>query len=47
MDMVVAAAEATTVSASVPSSGISAGAVFEAEFSQGGESLLSAQTVLE
>lgn len=46
-DVVVAAAEATTVSATVPTSQISPGAVFEVEFVQGDRSLLSGQVALE
>jgi hypothetical protein len=45
-DVVVAAADATTVTATVPSSMISPGGVFEVEFLQGDESLLSAQIAL-
>ena len=45
-DVVVAAAEATTVSVNVPSAEVTAGAVFEAEFLQGDTSLLSGQTTL-
>ncbi len=46
-DVVVAATEATTVSASVASSEISPGAVFEAEFLQADSSLLSGQISLQ
>jgi len=46
-DVVVAAADATQVSATVPSSGITAGAVFEVEFVQGDKSLLSAELALK
>ncbi|HEU5074514.1 MAG TPA: DUF5107 domain-containing protein [Polyangiaceae bacterium] len=46
-DVVVAAAEATTLSATVPSADIAPGAVFEVEFLQGDTSLLSGQTTLE
>jgi hypothetical protein len=45
-DVVVAAADATKVSASVPSSQASSGAVYQVEFSQGGTSLLSGQITL-
>jgi hypothetical protein len=45
-DVVVAAADATTVTATVPSSMISPGGVFEVEFLQGDENLLSAQIAL-
>ena len=47
MDLVAAAAEATSLSATVPSAEIPAGAVFEAEFLRGNESLLSAQLTLD
>jgi hypothetical protein len=45
-DVVAAAAEATTVSANVPSSDAPAGAVFEAEFLQDGKSLVKGQITL-
>jgi hypothetical protein len=45
-DVVVAAADATKVSATVPSSQASSGAIFQVEFSQGGTSLLSGQLTL-
>lgn len=45
-DVVVAAAEGTSVSATVPSADAATGAVFEAEFLQGAESLLSGQVAL-
>jgi hypothetical protein len=45
-DVVVSAADATTVSASVTNDKISAGAVFQAEFLQGDSSLLSGQVTL-
>ncbi|MBN2577069.1 MAG: DUF5107 domain-containing protein [Deltaproteobacteria bacterium] len=45
-DVVVAAAEATTVSATVASSKASSGTVFEAEFLQGDRSLLSGKITL-
>lgn len=45
-DVVVAAAEATTVSATVPAADASVGAVFEAEFLQGDTSLLKGQKAL-
>jgi hypothetical protein len=46
-DVVVAATDATTVSATVASSEISSGAVFQAEFLQGSTSLLSGQMALQ
>jgi hypothetical protein len=46
-DVVVAAANATSVSATVPSGQISSGAVFQAEFMQGDRSLLSGQISLQ
>jgi hypothetical protein len=46
-DVVVAAAEATSVSATVSSSQVSPGAVFQAEFLQGDTSLVSGQTTLQ
>ena len=46
-DVVVASTAATTVSATVASSEITAGAVFEAEFLQGDSSLLSGQVALQ
>jgi hypothetical protein len=46
-ELVVAAGEADTVSATVPAGQAPAGAVFEAEFLQGGRSLLTGQTTLE
>jgi len=46
-DVVAAAAEATTVSASVASAEAPAGAVFEAEFLRGGESLLKGRLTLK
>jgi hypothetical protein len=46
-DVVVAAAGATTVTATVPSTQAAAGAVFEVEFLQGDKRLLSAQTTLK
>jgi hypothetical protein len=45
-DVVIAATDATTVSATVASSKISTGAVFQAEFLQGETSLLAGQTTL-
>ena len=45
-DVVVAAADATKVSATVPSSQASSGAVFQVEFSQGDTSLLTGQISL-
>jgi len=45
-DVVVAATEATSVSASVPSAELAPGAAFEAEFLQGDQSLLSGQLAL-
>jgi hypothetical protein len=45
-DVVVAADEATTVSATVPSSKAASGAIFEAKFSQGDTVLLSGQITL-
>jgi hypothetical protein len=45
-DVVVAAADATTVSASVESGSIPSGAVLDAEFLQGSTSLLSGQVIL-
>jgi len=45
-DVVVAAADATKVSASVPSSQVPSGAVFQVEFSQGATSLLTGQITL-
>lgn len=45
-DVVVAAAEATTVTATVASSAVCPGAVFEAEFLRGDRSLLSGQIAL-
>lgn len=46
-DLVAAAAEATTVTANLPSSEAPAGAVFEAEFLADGASLLKGQLMLE
>ncbi|HWP07509.1 MAG TPA: DUF5107 domain-containing protein [Polyangiaceae bacterium] len=46
-DVVVAADAATTVTATVPSSQAAAGAVFQADFLQGDQTLLSAQTTLK
>ncbi len=46
-DVVVVAADATIVTATVPSSGISAGSVFEVEFLRGDMSLLSAALTLD
>jgi len=46
-DVVVAAAEATTVTATVPSSQLVPGAVFSVELSQGATSLLGGQTTLK
>jgi len=46
-DVVVAAADATTVTATVPSSMATTGAAFQAEFVQGDKSLLTAQTTLK
>jgi hypothetical protein len=46
-DVVVAAADATIVTATVPTSDAAPGAVFEAEFLQGDRSLLKAQTALK
>ena len=45
-EVVVAASDATTVSATVASSKITAGTVFQAEFVQGDRSLLSGQITL-
>lgn len=45
-DVVAAAADATTVTATVPTSDAPPGAVFEVEFTQGNSSLLSGQTTL-
>jgi hypothetical protein len=45
-DGVVAATDATTVSVTVPTSKISAGAIFEAKFLQGNTRLLSRQMTL-
>lgn len=45
-DVVVPAAEATSVSATVPSADLAAGGEFEAEFLQGDQSLLSGQVAL-
>ena len=46
-DVVVSATEANTMIATVPSSEISAGAVFEAEFVQGDKTLLAGQITLQ
>jgi hypothetical protein len=46
-DVVVAAADATTVTATVPTSEIASGAAFEVEFLQGATSLLSGQLELQ
>jgi len=46
-DVVAAAADATKLSARVPTSMIAAGAVFEAEFLQGGQSVLKGQLPLK
>jgi hypothetical protein len=46
-DVVVAASEASTLAASVPSASLTAGAVFEVEFLQGERTLLVAQLLLE
>jgi hypothetical protein len=46
-DLVVAGAEATEVSVTLPSEEVLPGAVFEAEFLLGGSSLLSGQVALE
>lgn len=46
-DVVVAAADATTVTATVPSGDAAPGAVFEAEFVQADKSLLKGQTTLK
>ena len=46
-DVVVAAADATTVTATVPSTDAPAGAVFKAEFVQGDTSLLAGQITLQ
>jgi hypothetical protein len=46
-NVVVAAADATKVTATVPSSKVTSGAVFEAEFLQGDKSLLSGKVTLQ
>jgi hypothetical protein len=46
-DVVVAADDATTVTATLPTSGIAAGSVFEVEFLRGDTSLLSAELTLD
>jgi len=46
-DVTVAATDATTVTATVPSTDAGAGAVFAVEFLQGDKSLLGAQTTLK
>jgi hypothetical protein len=45
-DVVVAAAESNAVSVTLPTSSVSPGATFEAEFLQGSTSLLSGQLTL-